>query len=420
MAQKPDFDELRVVNLDSGAEFTSWTTATVSSDFLTPCDSFHLEAGADTKAADLAKQLFPGAIVQILANGHPQLTGYVDKVSISDGRGGARVTIDGRDFMSSVVDGNIDPRMQVSKTTTIDQLCSQVIYGQFSIPVGVVDNNISFAMAAGKPLEKRKSYTGTKHKRSDPLKDITPKDNEGAFSYLTRILTHHGYWLWGSCDSKHAIVAGPEYNQAPCCNLIKKYDPGGSGAGAANNILESTFTIDETSTPALVQVRGQASGSGTKAGILGSAKNFLTTRYRPVFLQDRDATTKEKAERIARVFLARQMRNYLAYECTVAGFSDRATGVIYQVDSIANIDDERCGVQGPMWIESRTFEKSRDGGTRTRLKCIPRGTLVLDWQPDEEIPQITTPAQAQADLGKLAFIKTGQYLVDELQFLRPR
>jgi prophage tail gpP-like protein len=419
MPQKPDLDELRIVNLDTGQEFTSWESASITSEFLTPCDSFRLEAGADIKAAELARDLFPGAIVQILVNGHPQLTGYVDKVSISDGRSGGRVHVEGRDFLSSVVDGNVDPRMQVAKTITVEQLCAKVITEQFAHRVEIVDVNRSHGTAIGKNLGgKRKSYQ-SKHPRKDPLKDITPRDNEGAFSYLSRILTHHGYWLWGACDATHVVVAGPEYNQPAAFKLIKKYDPGGTGAGRANNVLDSTFTIDETSVPTLVQVRGQAGGAGSKSAILGAAKNFLTTRFKPVYISDRDATSKEKAERVARVFLARQMRNFLTYECTVAGFSDRETGGIYQVDSIADVDDERCGVQGPMWIESRSFEKSRGSGTTTRLKLIPRGTLVLDWQPDEQIPQVTTPLEAQTDLGKLAFVKTGRFLVDELQFLKP-
>lgn len=416
MAQQPKHD-IRIVNLDTGDEFTSWESVSIKSDYLTPCDAFELEAGADIKAIDLARKLPPGARVQLLVEGHPQLTGAVDDVSISNGRQGRRVHIVGRDSLARIVDSNVDPRMQVSASTTIDQLCEKVLKEQFGLELSIFPHaGDAIEKAAGKPLgAKRKSYQA-KHKRDKPLKDVTPHDNEGAYSYLARILGHHGYWLSAAQDGQGAIVAGPEYNQPALYSLTSKYDPDNRGAGRQNNVIEATFHYRGAGMPSLVYVRGAEGGAGTKGKVLGLATNNLAPMPTHVFIADRDATSKEKAERIARMFLARQMREMLTYECTVPGFS--AAGAVWQVDSIVDVDDESCGVKGPMWVEARTFEKSRSGGATTKLKCIPPGLLVLDWQPDEQIPAATDPKAAGEALGALNPFPGGRYDLDALTFLR--
>ena len=417
---RPELDEIKIINLDpkSGGEFVNWKSATISSDFLTPCDTFRLSAGSEEAGIELCRKLPAGSKVQIQVNGLPQLTGYVDKTEISSGREGTEVTIEGRDVLSSVVDSNVDPRMPIPPSPTIQDLCKLVLNQQFGLGVGYAETNTSRDLAVGRQVGSQKTYA-SKHKRTTPLKEITPHPNEGAFSYLARILTLHGYWLWASVDGTYVVCTGPDYNQKSAYQIVNKFDISGKGGGLGNNVLSARACIDETSVPGVVLVRGTSSSSGNKQAVEGAAKNFLTSRFKVCYVQDRDATTKEKAECIARTFLARQKRNYFVYEATVRGFSDAATGGVYSVDAVVDVDDQICGVSGKLWIESRTFEKSRQGGTTTRLKCIPLGTLVLDWLPEEQILGIQPYTEAQKDAGSQAPAKTGIYAVTDAQFFIP-
>lgn len=398
----PELDRVEVRRLDKSERvFDAWESLTITSEFLTPCDTFRLTCGSESAGVDLARELPVGAHVQILVNGYPQITGYVDACEVENDWGGTRVTIEGRDALSLIVDGNVDPNLQIPKNVTIMQLCELVIKGQYMTEFGFVPQNDSRVLARGTNLgEKPKEWKGSRHKRPDPLKEVTPKDNEGAFSYLSRIFSHHGYWLWASVDGQYVVVAGPDYEQPPSYELVKRYDTSGNGGtGAANNVLRSRSRLDQTSVPSVVYVRGVSSSAGAKGKVVGFAQDSRVLPLKPAFIKDQNATTQEKAERVARAFLSRQQRNFATYECTVAGFTDRVTKGIYQVDATAKVVDEVAGVEGVMWIESRTFRKSRSEGTVTDLKLIPCGTLVLDWQPGEAVPAVIDLASAHQKTG---------------------
>ena len=61
------------------------------------------------------------------------------------------------------------------------------------------------------------------------------------------------------------------------------------------------------------------------------------------------------------------------------------TGAIYNVDTVLNVHDEVCGVDGPMWVERRVFRKSR-AGTFTDLTLIPADSLLMDYYAQDGLP----------------------------------
>jgi len=417
-----DLDTIKVVNISTGKEFTNWESVTISSEFLTPCDSFQLEAGAEVAGPDLAKEIatFPrdgnGAAIQILVNDKVQFTGFVDTVEVSCDRGGSKVSVSGRDILAPIVSGNIDPNMSVPKETTLAGLVELVVFKQFSKSYVIFESDIASDIAIGAKSGKKKKYE-SRHKRDLTIKDIKPHANEGAFTYLSRILQHYGYWLWASQDGKGVVIGGPDYEQPPSYTLARYHDPGSaSGKGAGNNILRGALRQSETDVPSHVFVLGVAAGSAQKAAIKGMASNPFVTNFVPAYITDRDATSKEQAERIARLFLAKKMRNFLAYQCTVAGFSDRSNGNVYNTNAVASVHDEKTGTDGNMWVESRTFRKSRSAGSTTDLKLIPLNTLVLDWQAEESIKTVETYPDAAKDVGKKAPGKTGTWAIGDVSY----
>lgn len=405
-----ELDEIRVKNLDTGDEFAFWESVTVSDEFLTPCQTFSLEAGSEMAGPDLVRKLPNGAPVQIIVNDKPQLIGWVDSSEISvDDHGGTYVTIAGRDILAPLVSGNIDPRMQVAKSTTIADLVKLVLAQYGLSDYTIFDGPVPSDVAIGTDTGKKKKYE-SRHAASLTIKDLNPQDNEGAFSYLTRILGHYGYWLWAAPDKLAIIVAGPDYDQKPSYTLTRKHDPTSAGLGKGNNVRSGRARTDESDVPSHVYVRGLDGSGSTKGAVVSMVANPLIRNFVPCYIRDKNAKTKEQAEVIARQFMAKKARNYFSYECTVAGFSDRRTGNVYNTNAVAVVEDEKCGVSGPLWIESRRFSKSRSAGTTTSMKLIPLGTLVLDWQPDETITGIKPFPDAALDVGKKAPSKTKQFV----------
>ena len=50
-------------------------------------------------------------------------------------------------------------------------------------------------------------------------------------------------------------------------------------------------------------------------------------------------------------------------------------GAPWCVDTIVDVDDDALGLHTRMWVMSRTFEKSRMGGTTTTVELIMPYTL---------------------------------------------
>lgn len=409
-------DRVNIYNLDTGEEFRYWKSVTIRESFLTPCASFSIEAGSELSATELAKKLPEGTKIKILINDHPQITGYVDATEVECSRGGSVARYSGRDWLSPLVDGSIDPRLQRPKDITIRRLL-ELVLAQFGIEFEYSELNTSRAKQVGNSKLGKGKPTKSRHKSNDPLKDTKINGQEGAFGYLGRILTYHGYWLWGDADGETLIVAAPTYDQPAAYQLISHYSP--ENPDNDNNVIRSVCRLDSTSTPSNVYVRGKDAGSGVKKNPLAMVENPLSSRFRPVYLTDNKVFDKAAAERIAKTYLARKLTNYLTYDVTLAGLSDPKTKNIYAVDTIANIDDSNCGVTGPMWIQERSFRIGRGGG-ETSLKLIPPGTLLLDWEPEDAIDLPVAYTEAETQAGKNAIKKTGKYSIGGVEFWRSK
>lgn len=422
-AVAPELDKLSIVT-DDGTEFTAIESATVSSEFLTPCDSFEIEIGGEFSLPDVAKKFPMGAAVQIKVNDVVQMTGYVDRQALRHSEHGpSRVLIRGRDFLSPLVDGHIDPNTQVPPSTTIAQLCSLVVLQQFNLQTyQILDDWQSANQAVGSKL-KRKAGT-SRHKRSDPIKELRPHHGEGAFAYLARVCSHYGYWPSADTENFGLVIACPDYSQAPSYSLVCKVDPGNTGAGRGNNILSGEAITDQTNAPSVVVVKGMDSGSGVKTQVKAQANNPVISLFKPMYINDRDSHDGQTAETKARLAMSRGMREFFAYECEVRGFSDPSNGNIYNDNTVAKITDEVAGVDGPMWVMSRRFTKSRSSGTRTQMKLLPLGTLLLDWQPDDfagaSPPAPTDYSKASADVGSQSPLKTASFTFQDVTFFKPQ
>lgn len=413
VATSPEDDRLEVRAIRSGKTFADWETITIASDFLTPCDTFALESGGELSPVQIMRDLPMGSPVEFLINGTVFMTGQVDLAHTKSTRGGSRLSITGRDFLARIVDSNVDPRMQISKGIDVDGLV-KLVMTQFGL-LGLVNDNGAKVRPLGK-AKGGKAYSA-KHKRTDPLKEITPKANQGAYDYLEKILAHAGYHLWAAPTFPNVVVAGPDYDQPTSYSFTKL-----QGAGSVrNNVLDSDAQVNETNVPSHVYVKGASSKAGTKTGYTAFASQGLTSSVKVVYLDDPEATTKEKAERIARTFLARKMRELMVYNCVVDGFTDRKSGNVYCVDTLGSVDDEVAGVKGTMWVESRTFTRSRSDGTKTVLKLVPPKMLLLDWQPDETIGPPISYEQAAKDANEPGeFERNRIYQFNGVTFFTPR
>jgi prophage tail gpP-like protein len=99
----------------------------------------------------------------------------------------------------------------------------------------------------------------------------------------------------------------------------------------------------------------------------------VTPFARPMYLKDDESHSQEEIEAFAKREMSLYTRKSLVCNYTVAGHT--SNGHPWTVDTIVDVDDECGNVHEPMWIQERTFTKSRSGGTRTSMVLLRVGAL---------------------------------------------
>lgn len=377
----PDLDRV-LLTLEDGFACDLWTDCTITDSFLDPCQTMSLSVAADETRFGFMHRLRKGAQFLVEANGVPVIGGFLDKVGIRASRAGTQVTVTGRDILSPVVDSNVDPRLPVKKGMSLLDLAKLLFEEHFALPVKVSAEDADVIGSRNKGLGKPVSVKPKKGRKkpTDQLKEIYPKPNEGGFQYFVRFAHRVGYHAWAQPDGQGIVIGAPTYEQEPAGDLVLIRGEQGTG----NNILEANIDTDNTRVPSHVFVRGKGSKPGDKSLPIGYAINPDAPYFKPFYLTDDESATKDHADAVARFVLGKALREALCYRVKVRGWTS-SSGRLYSVDTILRVRDEACGIEGEMWVEERTFTKSR-AGTTTDLKLIPANSLLLDYYVSDGPP----------------------------------
>ncbi len=231
---------------------------------------------------------------------------------------------------------------------------------------------------------------------------MKPNTHEGAFAFAARTAQRFGLWIWASADGGSLIVSKPTFDGEPIYSAVHK-----RGGGAANNVLSATSTLDASNQPSVIIANGVSTGGENprdqfSLGVVNPTINtdvtavlnaypktrIIQTNYvgptvtdkfaRPLFLHDDVSGTQEELERFLRRELALRMHKSLTYSFDIEGheyIAKDGSRIPWAVDTIVNVNDDVCGVYEQLWILSRTFTKSRSGGTHTRIEAIRQHSL---------------------------------------------
>lgn len=398
MPTTPDLDRV-VLRLESGDAFDLWEEATVEDSFLDPCQTMRLRVGVDESRFYLLNRLRKGSQFVLEVNGAPQIGGFLDSVNIDSSHSGTAIEVTGRDVLSPVVDSHINRKLAVKKGMSLRDLARLVFHDEFALPVTfgnglaeIGDTEAAVNKARDRAVGKTVKAKGKPRRRkvTDPDKEIRPRPNEGAFQYFSRFAHRVGYHAWAMPDGQGVLLGAPTYDQEPIGGLVNL-----RGEGALNNIERASLRSDNTSLPSHIYVYGKSSKPGDKSVPIGFAVNEGAPFFKPFYVTDDESDDKEHADAYARFLLGKAMRQACVYQVTVRGLSDAKTGAIYNVDTVLNVTDDFCGVDGPMWVERRTFRKSR-AGTFTDMTLIPAESLLLDYYASDSLPPFEKPAAALA------------------------
>lgn len=401
MAQPDETDPQLLVKLEtSGRALTNITEYSLQSSFLTSTDGFEFTTYAEdrTKLQDL--ELEP---VELLLNGNSQVIGRIDQSEI--GGNGSAVTFRGRDFVSDLVECNVDPTLKITQGMSLFEAITLA-----ALPVGI-DSIISdddIAMREIRCGVKGKKSSGDSGIKALTVEDLKPKPGEGIYEFCNRLCARFGVTIQPGNNRTTLVLAAPSYSQTPLYELQRTDDPDKS---VANNILDARVTRDYSSFPTYTLMNAKTGESGQAKkdvvkhfdmSILASAFSDEMGRilgahsvpgrrkpepgigplppsqlYRLLYLRDEESRTQEQLERAARRAISSRLKDTLRYSATLLGHQDPHSGALWAIDTMVRVSDSILGVNEDLWIESRTFKYSAGQGATTEIECWRPNSFVI-------------------------------------------
>jgi len=381
----------------------------------------------------------PGTRIELHLNGSLQSTGYIDAVEISASRGSGTVyRVEGRDALAQAVDSCADPVVSFKEGQTLDDVLETLFkpFGFEGIDISnEADRELRTTAFRAKTKQSEGKGFGKRALKEFKAHQTRPYPREGVFEFASRLSQRFGLWISPSADGRRIIVATPNFEQAPETALFRFFEgqgssfaEGGGPESGGNNVLEGSVRRDISEQPTMIicdsYSKGGEFGPGrAKCIVLNKALRILDSsedeifkkyvkagakilglkedgvyknegsfikpfpveslmeapRHRPVFLHDDESATQEHLEAYALREMALFQRKSITAKYVVEGHGQMtANGYrAWTVDTTVHVFDELAGLDEIMYVLSRTFHKSRDGGTTTELELIRLDTLTF-------------------------------------------
>lgn len=395
----PVHEEVELYFPETGDVLRSWSAYTFNTNFLIPTDGFSMTVGGRAIEGKVLSQLSPGGEVALRVNGRTQATGIIDSLEVRHSRDtGTVYQISGRDKASVLVDTHVDPRTNYKQGQSLEQFL-KTLFGPYGWTVFDTDNDANRAVVTGAKRGLKGARKSGKPLKNLVLHQLRPYHGEGLFAFAARVCQRHGLWLFPSGDAKTMIVGKPDFDQAPSFSIVRSVDSDRS------TVLEGAVTYSVENQPSVIVADGFASGAAefgkssiralavnpavtsddvesviTSHGLAKVPRVTLTPVGQPVkvpharvaFFHDDESKTQEQLNNYVRREMSLMRRGSVKATYIVEGHGQIVDGEfrVWGVDTVVNVADSVGFLDEPMYVLSRTFRKSRAGGTTTELELI--------------------------------------------------
>lgn len=366
----------------------------IDSSYLVSTDEFHFTLYSPKREDFQDIELQP---VELIVNGASQCLGRIEVTE--RGSDGSAVACSGRDYISEIVECNVDPFKVVTANTALGDALLDMMR-----PVGIKTvtdfDGLNMTQVrsgiAPKGGKKRKSPKAVK------AEDYKPTPGQGIYEFCNRLIARHGATLQPANKRSEILIDAPDFDQDPLFFLTRTDD---TTSSAGNNIESATARRDFTRFPTYAVFTGTVAKSnetGTGVGFQFDMLKFAESLgndelirimaravqpgrskegdpnalYRLLYHRDTDSRTQAQLEAAAHRAVAERLKDTLSYSATVRGHVDPISGAVWSVGAMCSVNDAITGVHENLWILSRKLRYGTDGAM-TDLEMIRPGTLFL-------------------------------------------
>lgn len=330
----------------AGSIYNGWKSASVSRSLNCIASSFELTVSDKFIGS---KQNIPlGQECQILIDGQPVITGYLDKITPSYSATSHEVRFSGRSKTCDLVD------------------CSAIIAaGQ--ILSGNAKNILDQVL---RPFGIGLVYQATGAAANIP--DFQVQPGETAQSIVEKICKQTG--LIFTDDASGQLVVQSIGSGSSVGKLVHRV-----GDGSGNNIIDASAEFSCRDTFRDYYVKSQMAGSDdiggeSITGIEGHAVDSDVQRYRPLVLTAESSMDGGTAQTRAEWERSNRRGKSLSAEFTVWGWRNSA-GQLWAPNSYVTVDDDFIRLKGKLFISG--VRLSVGSGTTTKLIVSPPDAFIL-------------------------------------------
>ncbi|MEQ8721044.1 MAG: hypothetical protein RID81_07190 [Sandaracinaceae bacterium] len=388
----------RVTLTVDGRELDGWTEYEVASDMFSPASGFAFAVAAGRSSTAERERLrdlvSPGASVTLQVRGFDgassrQLSGIIDKRKTSTTRQhGTVYHVTGRDVGAFLADSDapLDLLSQAESTAFLDVVRAAV--DPWGLEV-TADAAAARDVLTGREItrtrrrlerDRERSASGPRAQRNHAngiapeeipalrIAQAKPKPGQTVWDFLSAHAARLRLMLWISPDGR-VVVGSPDYGQASSYGLVRKYD----GTG---NVLEGDAEDSADGLYSHIEVYGRTGGGDAyRSRLRAFAVSPSLPFTRRLVIHDQSIRTQADADaRAARELMASELSGrVLSY--SVEGHGQ--AGLLYAIDTIADVIDEPAGIRGRYYVIGRSFRRDRSQGTSTNLTLIPEGAIQL-------------------------------------------
>lgn len=330
----------------SGSIFNGWKTATVSRSLNCIASSFELTVS--DRFIGTKKNIPLDEECQILIDGDPVITGYLDQISPSYSATSHEVKFSGRSKTCDLVDCSA-----IIEAGQILGGSPQQILEKILAPFGV---GLIFKPAGTLPI----------------IADFQVQPGETAQSIVEKICKQTGMVF--TDDENGNLVVQSVGTGTSVGRLVHKVNN-----GSGNNVLSASATYSSRDCFRDYYVKSQMAGSDIIGGeditgIEGKATDSDIPRYRPIVLMAESSMDTSTAQTRAEWEKSNRRGKGQSWEYTVYGWRN-GNGSLWAPNAYVTIDDDFIRVKGKLIISG--IRLSVGQGTTAQLKISPPEAFIL-------------------------------------------
>ena len=310
-----------------------------------------------------------GYKVEILADGHTWMTGYVEEIEVNYDDKKLDVSIAGRDITADVVDASCGPRLSFTGPITLKSLIEQTLKVSGDIPVKVINK-----------VESIEAFSQNELIAADIGRDLISFIGEYARKREVLLVTD---------GAGNLVIERP--SSTPLNVKIQNV------IGKVNNILTARMRISDTERFSQYNVVSQGNGSlldfsgeSLKSQVFrtGSANDNAVRSSRQRWIQAENASSNSECKLRADWEANNSRARSLTYECEIDGHSIQ-DGTPVNVNQLYPIVDDFAGITATMLVRRVDLISDPNQGNVAKL---------VFTTPDAYTPQpVLSPKQKKSN-----------------------